>query len=204
MASAVLVFARAPRVGEVKTRLQPALSAEQACELHRRLVIHTLHRALDSGLPVELWAAVPHHFLQAQAEQHHLHLGIQSGDNLGERMAAAAADALHRHASVLIIGCDCPWLDARYLQAADRELADRDVVLGPASDGGYVLIGMKAAAPSLFQGVCWGTDSVLASTRERLVAAGLRWRELDCLDDVDRPQDLPRARQQWPALFVDL
>ena len=115
-------------------------------------------------------------------------------------MAAALEGALTRHRQVVLIGSDCPLMDAAYLEEAFSTLAGgHDMVLGPAEDGGYVLIGTAVPLPGgLFEDIDWGTDRVLAQTRTRIQALGISHRELPVLWDLDRPTDLNRlARAGW-------
>ncbi len=99
---------------------------------------------------------------------------------------------LGKGTATLLIGTDCPALTGKHLRAAASALADHDAVLIPAEDGGYVLIGLTHAVPELFTDMPWGSAGVAAETRARLAHLGLRWRELDALWDVDRPEDLAR------------
>ncbi|WP_461482127.1 TIGR04282 family arsenosugar biosynthesis glycosyltransferase, partial [Porticoccus sp.] len=126
---------------------------------------------------------------------------VSRGGGLGERMAFAFADRLQHHAKVVLIGSDCPAIDADYVRAALLALDEVPAVLGPAADGGYVLIGLTAAAPALFADVPWGTGAVLSVTRQRLVALRWSWRELDILPDIDRPGDL-RHLAGFPKLHL--
>ena len=194
-----IVFAKAPRAGEVKTRLIPALGAEGAAALHRQLVHRTLVTATDAGLgPVELHAApnVADPFLQDCAKRFGIALAPQHGETLGERMRNAFDEALARHSRVLLIGTDCPVLTTQHLHDAQAALANNDAVLIPAEDGGYALIGLTRCDNSLFDGIAWGGDTVLAATRERLRALRWRWHELDTLWDIDRPEDYLRWSEQ--------
>lgn len=204
--SAILVFARSLVPGRVKTRLIPALGADGAVRLHRELVRHTLHEAVAAGTDrVELWIAGSDHedelatlAAKAGAAVHH-----QRGDDLGGRMAAALTEAIERGGPALVIGSDCPWLDAATLSAAAAELASRDAMIGPALDGGYVLLGLHRTERSLFEEIPWGTDRVLALTRERLAALGWNWAELEPCSDIDRPEDLSRLHalgEPWTGL----
>lgn len=192
--TAVLVFARSPRPGEVKTRLIPALNARQAAALHARMVAHALSQAHASRLgPVILCCAPDSDCpqLSALARRHGAALQSQQGRGLGERMAHALDRALEHHHRVLLMGSDCPWLDAAVLRDADTALArGATVVLVPAVDGGYVLVGARQPCKAMFDDVPWGTAGVLKATRLRLTAAGLSWVELPPLRDIDRPQDL--------------
>jgi rSAM/selenodomain-associated transferase 1 len=199
----IIVFAKAPRAGEVKTRLIPVLGAEGAAALHRQLVHRTLVTATNAGLgPVELHGAPDDQdaFLRDCACRFGVALLPQQGGDLGARMCHAFEEALARHARVIIVGTDCPVLTEQHLRDAQAALAaGNDAVLIPAEDGGYALIGLAQCDASLFQGVAWGGNTVLAATRERLKTLGWRWHELETLWDIDRPEDYRR----WSALVVN-
>ncbi|NMQ29199.1 glycosyltransferase [Candidatus Accumulibacter phosphatis] len=194
---ALAVFARAPQAGAAKTRLIPALGAAGAARLQRRLTLHALAVARRAALGgVSLWVAPDgqHRFFRALRRCCGIECREQFGDDLGARMAAAFA----AHAGpLLLIGTDCPALQSEHLAAAARALSDEqaggnDAVFIPAEDGGYVLLGLRCPQPGLFEGVDWGSERVMAQTRQRLLALGLRWCELPALWDVDRPADLTR------------
>jgi len=191
-----MVFARASVPGEVKTRLIPALGEAGAAALHRRLVSHCLRAARDSRLgPVELWCApgVDDVFFRECERRLGVSLRSQQGGDLGERMQGAFESALARSRRAILVGSDVPALSPRYLRDADRALAEgEDAVVGPAEDGGYVLIGLSRADAELFRGIPWGGPEVLAETRRRVAALAWRLRELPALWDVDRPEDLAR------------
>lgn len=192
---AVVVLAKAPEPGLAKTRLTPALGAAGAAALQARLTRRALATALAAGVgPVELCCtpAADHPFFRACARDFAIALSQQVGADLGARMAHACARLLVR-GPVILIGTDCPALAPADLRDAAQALgADCDAAIAPAEDGGYVLIGIGRAQPDLFDGIAWGTPSVLAQQRARLAARGLRWRELRTLWDVDRPADLAR------------
>lgn len=190
----VMVFARAPIAGTVKTRLIPTLGREQATRLHERLVRRTVSTVAGAGLgTVELWCTptAEHPFFEAMQGVLPVALLVQRGGDLGERMARAFDHALARAPRALLVGSDCRDLQGGDVQEAEAALLSGcEAVLGPAADGGYVLIGLRRAAPDLFAGMPWGTPEVLARTRERLVGQGWRWHELPIRHDVDRPEDL--------------
>lgn len=198
---AVLVMAKAPVAGLAKTRLIPALGAEGAAALAARMLRHTLDQALACGLgPVTLCAApsASHLAFAEFAHQARLTIVDQGEGDLGARMQRAFDRALTTHAGALLIGTDAPALDAAVLRAAHAALNDHDAVIGPAHDGGYVLIGLRRAAPRLFSDMPWSTPQVLSRTRERLRDAGLRWAELPTLHDIDEPADLVQlAGRGW-------
>ncbi|MBI2970749.1 MAG: TIGR04282 family arsenosugar biosynthesis glycosyltransferase [Gammaproteobacteria bacterium] len=196
---AVAVFARAPVPGTVKTRLLPELGESGAAELHEVLVTRTLETVASSGLgPAVLWCApsTDHPFLRDCAARFDLQLALQTGLTLGDRMHNACEYMLREHEHMLLVGSDCPELCAGDLRIAARWLEeDSDVVLGPAEDGGYYLIGTNRAEQTMFAGVDWGSPHVLMQTRVNLTAACLRWRELAVRWDLDRPEDLERYRK---------
>jgi uncharacterized protein len=198
----IIVFAKAPQPGEVKTRLIPALGAAGAARLHVRLVERALATAAAAAIgPMELCCApdAPDPLFAALARAHGAALAPQGPGDLGDRMHAAFARTLTRARAAILIGCDCPALTPQHLREAGGALdAGYDAALAPAEDGGYVLIGLRRADPEVFARIRWGGPDVLAETRLRLASLGCRWRELDPLWDVDRPADLPRLRAELP------
>ena len=195
----ILVFAKAPTPGRVKTRLIPALGASGAAKLQRQLIARTLRTAMAAGLGTpELWCAPDPEdpFFEACAKHYGLRLQPQGEGDLGMRMARALESALAAGSPGLLIGCDCPVLTPAYLREAAAALAEgNDAVFGPAEDGGYVLIGAARSPLQLFEGIAWGTSTVMQATRARLARGNWRWRELGLLWDLDRPEDLLRWRQ---------
>jgi len=196
----ILLFAKAPVPGACKTRLIPALGAVGAAALHRELLENTLARLVPAAIaPLSLWCLpdATHPAFQALAGHSGVSLHRQRGEDLGARMLHAAARALAEAEAVVLIGCDCPGLGPEQVASALATLLEPpqcEAVLGPADDGGYVLLGLRRAAPGLFTDMPWGGDQVAAVTRERMAALGWRWRELAPLADVDRPEDLARYR----------
>ena len=197
---AIAVLAKAPVAGLAKSRLVPALGAEGAAKLQARLIERTLSTACAAAVgPVTLWAAPDetHPLFAAMRRQFGAALARQPDGDLGERMHAAIAAA---GAPALVIGTDCPALTADHLRAAAEALRERDAVMIPAEDGGYVLIGLQKPRPALFSAMHWGTATVMAETRRRLVSLGLSFRELAPLWDVDTAADLERLRREHPSL----
>ncbi len=192
---------KAPVAGQVKTRLAAEIGDAAALRAYRRLVEH-----LGAGLPPE-WP-VEVHFSPAEAEADMRHwLGgralyvPQSPGDLGERLIAAASGAFHRGAAaVFLIGGDCPGLDEATLRTAAAGLAGRDAVLGPAVDGGYYLLGIKAVERTLFEGVSWSTATVADETRARMRRLDWTWMELAEQEDVDDVAAWDRAQRKHPSL----
>lgn len=184
----------------MKTRLRGALSPQQCAELHARLARHTLRTAIESRVAqVELWCAedIEHPFFQQCAQRYGIALQRQQGADLGVRMARALRNALESSAFAIIIGTDCPALGnghlgraAAFLRGAAGGSNAPRVVIGPATDGGYVLLGADSPLDRAFENVEWGGSQVLRQTRTRLQGLRASWKELEPLPDIDRPEDL--------------
>ena len=172
------------------------MSPEQAARIHLALLERTVAVAAGASLsPVELWVAhhPEHPAIREIAERYGLVVVAQEGTDLGERMDHAAAATLKAGHLPVIIGTDCPEMNDAYLRDALVALESGiDVVLGPAEDGGYVLIGLSAEAPQLFRGVAWSTAAVMHETRVRIRRSALSSLELPSMWDLDRPEDLER------------
>lgn len=198
--SRIAVFAKAPNPGEVKTRLAPALGERGAAALHRSLVVHAVQTAVGAGIgAVELWCApdAGHPFFAECSRCYGVTLIAQGEGDLGARMQRAFEKMLGETERALLVGSDIPAMTPDYLRAADAALAKgHDAVLGPAEDGGYVLIGLRRVVPDLFECVRWSEPDVLAVTRTRIAGLGWRHLELPTLWDVDRPEDLQREQVQ--------
>jgi rSAM/selenodomain-associated transferase 1 len=194
----ILIFAKAPIPGRVKTRLIPTLGAAGAAELASELLDGLVRRLAWARLaPLELWCAPDrdHPLFRGLAESAGVELNIQRGKDLGERLDAAAADALSRADAVLLLGADIPELDDAYCARALAALECVETAIGPAEDGGYVLLGLKSPAPALFRRMPWGSDRVGRITRRRIARLGRRCHRLPTLWDLDRPEDLLRYRR---------
>jgi rSAM/selenodomain-associated transferase 1 len=199
--SAILVFAKAPVKGQVKTRLASLLGYAGAARLYRRLLWRQMEWLCSAQLgDIQLWCSPDetHEEFQRIKLHYPLTLHQQKGEDLGARMQYAATQALGEYANILIIGVDCPVLDAGHLSRALSFLeAGDEAVICPAEDGGYVLLGLNQMAECLFNGLPWGTDQVSRLTRQCLRQLGWQWRELPMLWDLDRPEDLQRL-ENWP------
>lgn len=191
----LLIFTKSPVLGEVKTRLQPDYSPEQSLKLHKHMMLNTLSLSekltdIDSEL-----CCTPNRntlfFLDCE-NQFPVLLSDQLGDELGERMAFSLSAALQTYEKVIIIGTDCPDLDETYIQQAIDALDTVDAVIGPAEDGGYVLLGLRKFSLDLFTDFSWGSDTVLSQTRKVLNELSWTSKELGIMHDVDRPEDLHR------------
>ncbi len=188
----LVLFARYPAAGACKTRLIPAVGAQGAANIHRHLTQRTVD-VLRAGGDVTLA-----HTGAAEAD-----FAAWLGDGI-DYVAQAEGDltakllACLHPAPVIFFGADTPDLTADHVTRAIAALASHDVVLGPAEDGGYYLIGMQRAMPELLTDMPWSTDQVMPETLRRLAAMAVQPVLLDTLADCDRPEDLAR----WPALLA--
>jgi rSAM/selenodomain-associated transferase 1 len=198
----ILVFSKAPRPGHCKTRLIPTEGTRGAARIQRCLMDKTVAMALHEPLaPVELWCSptVSHPAFLRWRAQWRIPLRAQAHGHLGRRMGYALRRTLRGARQAVIIGTDCPALHASHLKHALNALpatppAKPAAVFCPAEDGGYVLVGVNANMPALFNNIQWGSASVMRSTRRNIKHLGIRHTELASLWDVDTPADLRRAR----------
>jgi uncharacterized protein len=192
----LIVFTRYPEPGQAKTRLIPALGASGAATVHRQMTEHTLSQVRKLHSTQGISIAV--HFDGNGYQQMQDWLGAdlvyqsQPSGDLGLRMARSFDSAFQAGvARVAIIGTDCPGLDTELMGTAFDLLLTHDLVLGPAIDGGYYLIGLRYFVPELFVGISWSTDRVLIQTVAIAHKLNLSVGYLPILADVDRPEDLP-------------
>lgn len=184
----IIVFTRLPVPGQVKTRLIPSLSPNGAADLQRRMTEFTVQQASRTAIPMQIRFAGGTEFHMRQWLGADFEFAPQGEGDLGERMARAAKDAFEDGArKVIIVGCDCPDNRCSNMLAAIRMLDQAPCIIGPASDGGYYLIGLRTPQPELFSDIDWGTESVFRQT----VAKIDDYQLLPMLNDVDEPQDIP-------------
>ncbi len=187
----LLIFTRYPEPGSVKTRLIPTLGAEGACKLHSMMAKHTIKR-------LESLCALTEVCFTGQGEKEMqawlgktLSYYPQGGGDLGERLQRAFTRAFCQGKDkVVIVGTDCPDLTAAHVRTAFELLAEADLILGPAKDGGYYLLGLNRLHENLFASIPWGTAEVLQVTLYKAKLLGLKTVLLEELSDVDRPEDL--------------
>ena len=177
MTETVLVFARPPLAGQVKTRLAATLGDDLALTIYRQLLTHTLEQVAASGRSLVLYAAAESDELARLARYYGGRLARQQGTGLGERMVRALSAELAGAQAVLLLGSDCPGLAAQHLAQGFEALACVDVVLGPATDGGFWAIGSRPLAlwrrPDVFRGVRYGGPHARSDTLQRLRAQGV-------------------------------
>ncbi len=192
--AALIIFAKAPIEGYVKTRLCPPLTPDEAASLHGSLVLDVLDRCQSlRGIDCILAGAPTreHPFFAAMKTRFKIPVWEQVGDDLGARMAQAFQSALgSSYQSAIIIGTDIPGITAPLITMASKSLQDHDMVIGPTVDGGYYLVGLRAPAPELFENIPWSTDTVFSLTQEKAKAIDLSLKILPKLRDLDTVEDL--------------
>ncbi len=202
--SRIVVFAREPRLGQVKSRLASEIGAEESLAVYRAMLARLgalLKRASLAEWDLWITSNTSHKDFVSICNKTNIHL--QEGQDLGARMDNAIQQTLQHQTveSVILIGTDCPALTKGYLEQALVALETGiDVVLGPAEDGGYVLVGMRRPIAAVFEDIPWGTDQVMHKTLETFKANELSYKLLDTLWDVDRPEDLARLQLLEPPL----
>ncbi|MGE0642448.1 MAG: TIGR04282 family arsenosugar biosynthesis glycosyltransferase [Nitrospira sp.] len=200
LTTALIIFAKAPIAGQVKTRLCPPLTPDEAATLHGSFVLDTLERTKIAVGKLKFQmdrylACAPsstHVFFKIMEERQGVKLVDQVGNDLGARIYQAVTTMFGRgYRQTIIIGTDIPTLPLDHFKQALTSLEHHDLVLGPALDGGYYLIGMNQAVPELFTNIPWSTDQVLRLTQEKAAVLGLKtaliqpWRDVDTLDDLE-------------------
>lgn len=190
----VLVFQKNEVLGRVKTRLASGMGDLLALEIYRHLIQSTYSVLEDVSVPVWTYFS---DFIPETVNPPIAKSFVQEGQDLGERMANAFARSFESGMEkVVLIGTDCPTLQSQHLNQAFEALTHSDLVLGPATDGGYYLIGMKRKADYLFEGISWSTSEVLSQTLAVATAYGLHFTLLDELSDIDTQEDWERYRSQ--------
>jgi len=193
--NAVIVFSKAPCPGRVKTRLIPELGAQQACQIHQQLleyVIENISSIKEADVYLHCSPDTSHNFFQYLKAQYRIVLDVQREGDLGQRMDSAIKKGLEEYKKIVLIGSDCPLINVAYIKQAFDELNRSDVVLGPAEDGGYVLVGMTKPRSDIFTDIDWGSERVLQQSIDQIkpdIPA-----LLDTLWDVDRAEDVERFR----------
>lgn len=183
--SLLIIFSRAPALGKVKSRLASTLGPEKALSIHNLLFKQTIATVLQSRIPNKIYLS------EEPLPSFKYPYLLQTGHDLGNKMNNALEKELSTHSKVLLIGSDCLNLTSNDLTNSLAKLETNDVVLGPAVDGGYYLIGLKKPTPNLFNSIQWGTSTVLQETINRCISSGLSYELLDMRSDVDTEDDIP-------------
>lgn len=192
--SRLIVFSKAPVPGYCKTRVAEQVGNEAAANLQKELIQSRIAESVAASFcPVELWCApeTTHPFFQNIAANYPVSLHQQQGNGLGQRMLHAVS--ANKADYTIIIGTDCPVMSNDYLSRAYQSLHNgHELVIGPAEDGGYVLLGFHLIREELFTDIAWGTASVLQQTLQAVEQSGVTCQMLETLWDLDRPEDYQR------------
>jgi rSAM/selenodomain-associated transferase 1 len=192
----LIIFVKAPRPGHVKTRIAEVIGRQPAADAYLALVgilignLRTLPNVEVRYTPDDAFLEIPQ-WLQPTWKT-----APQGQGDLGERLVNAFRDGFRCAERVVIIGSDAPEISREDIEAAWKALDDYDLVLGPAEDGGYWLIGLKSEQPALFEGISWSSSSVFNETMDRATAAGLKVHLLRKLQDIDTIEDLRRFQSR--------
>lgn len=184
-------LSKAPILGYVKTRMQPALSVQQSVSLHKALTEHTIKSLAGSHkYSHHLWIDEDHDFFVALQQRYPTDVFKQTKGDLGTRLSAISenyADQAH-----VLIGSDCPFITTLLIEEILARLSceQTDLVMVPAKDGGYVCLALKKYSPELFKDIAWGTEHVAEQTLARAAGLGLKVEQMPALNDIDRPEDL--------------
>lgn len=199
----LILFAKQPIAGKVKTRLQPDYSPEQAAQIAEFLIGGTAKLATAHWPSVVYLYGAPnvdHPCFRHLAEKFHLRLVAQANGDLGLKMLTAMQQGIARSGAAAVMGCDVPHCDAAILEHAHEKLARGENVLGPTQDGGYYFIGLQDAAAALFEQIEWGGSQVLETTLVRAQQVGITFEMLPKLTDIDTCDDLWVIAHQYEPL----
>lgn len=190
----LMIFAKPPVPGRVKTRLAKDLGEQAATDIYRKLLNHTAKVVNRVDCRKQLWLTNPAESGSELPEFAESDTLIQKGRNLGERISYAFRQAFESgNDRVVIIGSDCPDITVKLIEDAFQALDESDLVIGPGEDGGYWLLGMKEYRPELFREVAWSTPAVLAQTEKIADRLGLHVDKLKMLNDIDTISDLEKS-----------
>lgn len=199
---ALLIFQKNPLLGKVKTRLAATIGEEKALDIYHQLVELTLKEALKTHFEIFIFYS---DFIPVHKPSAMLNYELQKGNDLGERMKNAFRKVFQLGFNkALIIGTDCPEIKAELVTQAAQLLDAKDLVLGPAEDGGYYLLGMKTLQQEIFEQVAWSTESVLKQTLEKAGRKELKVSLLEMLNDIDTAEDLKKfieKRPEYESIF---
>lgn len=191
--SCLQIFTKAPIEGYCKTRLIPHLGKKETVNIHMAMVQNTITMAKTvMGIDILLWCkpSKEHPFFQRLAIENDISLFDQTGESLGSIMKDAARQAATVYKNIIQIGTDCPYIDSKYLELSLESLNDDNpVVIGPATDGGYVLLAQQKYYPDIFNDIDWGTSLVLHQLESNLNKQGIQYSKLPVLNDIDTIDD---------------
>jgi len=188
----LILFVKSPTLGLCKTRLIPLLGEQGATDFYKHLLSHCVHIASqlnDIDVALYVYPDTQHEFIQQLKNTYDMPLYTQQGDDLGERMHHAMHHSLTQYSQCVLIGSDCPAITTDYIQQAFNALNSHSICLGPATDGGYVLIGATEIYSELFAHTEWSTSTVLQQCLTNIDKLNVSHHLLTTLWDIDTPND---------------
>ncbi len=188
----VCLFAKAPLLGRVKTRMMPRLSEQECLQLHKDMIAYmtrSLSALPDNAYSVQLHVTEPHHYFDELSTRYRWQLKRQCGADLGARMSHAVEEGLRDYAAVIVVGADCPFVDKAVLEKMAATMHSQ-AVLVPALDGGYVAMLLREHHDRIFDDIRWGSPDVAQATLARLREINWPCELLEACPDIDRPEDL--------------
>lgn len=191
--NALIIFIRNPIRGTVKTRLAQTLGNDKAFDIYKELLEITRQQSIKVNAQCYLYYS-DHIELDAWSETTFIKK-VQSGIDLGARMANAFNEVLQTHSKAIIIGSDCPYITSQIIDHSFHLLSNNDVILGPAIDGGYYLLGMKSTSPSIFESMPWSESNLYEKTIEKLNQLNFTHSSLIQLEDIDTEEEWNRYIQ---------
>lgn len=193
----LILFAKAPVPGRVKTRLMPQLDAVQSAQVATALIEHTVAMAIENWpgpVTLQTWPDTEHVLFQRLSREYGIPVSTQSAGDLGRKLHGALHAYTVRGRAAAAMGCDVPHCPGHVLRRAYQHLQQGSAnVIGPSTDGGYYLIGLQQPAPALFRGIDWGADSVFKTTLELARSQGISFTRLQPLRDIDNFEDLKKV-----------
>lgn len=203
MDAELILFAKSPMAGRVKTRLIPDLGEQGAADLARALIDESVRRSVESWpgpVSLQVWPDTGHQCFETLRHRHGIKLARQSGGDLGAKMFEALNDAHERGAAAAVMGCDVPHCPAETHRTAHAFLAQGRSIIGPSDDGGYYLIGINPPDRDCFERISWGGSKVFDTTLKRAANASINLIVLQQLNDIDTMSDIEALRQTHPEL----
>jgi len=200
----LIIFIKAPVAGHCKTRLIPLLGEQGATDFYKHLVRHCVDMATqlnNTNIAIYTYPDTQHPFIQELTTEKGVSLHCQQGIDLGERMHNAIAMSLKTHTQCVLIGSDCPIMNTHYIEQAFKALESHDITMGPALDGGYVLIGSNKISTEVFSNTQWSTDNVLDQCIKNLHQLKYSYHLLPELWDIDTPSDFINNKVQIENLL---
>lgn len=197
----LILFAKSPVPGRVKTRLMPELNASQAAEVATELIERTVRLAVENWpgrIKLQTWPDSGHALFKKLAVDHKLKLDIQGSGDLGAKMCAALGTFTDRGQPAAVMGSDVPHCPAENLRRAGKLLRQGKNIIGPSTDGGYYLIGLQRTLPEIFQGIQWGGQQVLSATLRTAEQHGIPFTRLRAVTDIDNFVDLQMLARKQP------